>query len=399
MIRTGAALALANRWRDSGRPRLLPINVTVSATFRCNFRCATCNVYERKVTELTPDEWARVFDSLGRAPAWLTFSGGEPFLKHGLVDLIAHAMDVCRPAVVNIPTNGWFTDRVLAGVEELCRAHPATQLVLNCSLDHHVPAAHDRIRGAAGSWERMMATLAGLRALDLANLTIGVHTVVSRANQDDFPAVAEGLARLDADSWIAECAEERVELGTIDSGITPDADRFAAAAEAVLEAERRARGVTARLARTLRVEYYRRVVRFLNGDAGAMPRCHAGFLSCQIGADGEVWSCCVLARRLGDLREHDLDFRRVWFSEEAEAFRSWMRTRRCACPLANAAYTNLLAERPAAARLVRGLVRRVPETAVPVPAGPPPPAPADAHAVGVSAPAGHQFVQPGPNAP
>lgn len=298
----------------------------------------------------------------------MTFSGGEPFLKTGLRELVDHAMASCKPAVVNIPTNGWFTDRVVSGVRTLTEAHPGTQLVVNCSLDHHVPEEHDRIRGAQGSWERMMATLAGLRALDAPNLTVGVHTVVSRENEHDFPAIADGLAQLDADSWIAECAEERVELRTIGTGITPSADTFAAAAESVLEAERGAKGMTARLARSVRVEYYRRVVRFLDGDDTAMPTCHAGFLSCQIGADGEVWSCCVLGRSMGHLRDHDLHFPSVWRSAEAEAFRAWMRERRCACPLANAAYTNLLAEPRSAARVARGVLRRNPETSVPLPA-------------------------------
>ena len=45
------------------------MNVTVSTNFRCNFKCLTCNVYDRKVKELEADEWATVFESLGRAPA------------------------------------------------------------------------------------------------------------------------------------------------------------------------------------------------------------------------------------------------------------------------------------------------------------------------------------------
>jgi hypothetical protein len=72
----------------------------------------------------------------------------------------------------------------------------------------------------------------------------------------------------------------------------------------------------------------------------------------------------VLARSFGNLRDNDFDFRKVWFSESAEEFRTWMRERRCACPLANAAYTNLLAEPAAAVKIASGLVhqprRRIP---------------------------------------
>jgi MoaA/NifB/PqqE/SkfB family radical SAM enzyme len=333
------------------------VNVTVSTNFRCNFKCLTCNVYDRKVKELEAGEWEAVFESLGRAPAWMTFSGGEPFLRGDLPDIVLAAIRICQPAVVNIPTNGWFTKRVVAGVERICTASPGTQVVINLSIDHHVPERHDVIRSAEGSYTRLMDTLAGLRALELPNLTVGVHTVVSNENEHDFPAIAQGLSKLGADSYIAEPAEERVELQTMGTGITPGSSTFGRAAAAVLDAEEAASGAVARMARSIRNEYYARVTRFLDGDATAMPVCHAGFLSVHIGADGDVWSCCVLARSFGNLRDHDLDFRKVWFSPAAEEFRTWMRERRCACPLANAAYTNLLAEPAAAARMATGMLK------------------------------------------
>ena len=334
------------------------MNVTISTNFRCNFRCQTCNVYDRKVKELEADEWAQVFTSLGRSPVWMTFSGGEPFLRSDLPDIILSAIETCQPAIVNIPTNGWFTKRVLQGVKRICEAAPGTQLVINLSIDHHVPQRHDEIRGAPGSWPRMMRTLTGLRALDLPNLTVGVHTVVSNENENDFPAIAQNLTKLGADSYIAEPAEERVELQTIDTGISPKAQRFGVAAAAVLDAEDAANGMVARAARSVRNEYYGRVTRFLEGETEAMPVCHAGFLSVHVGADGDVWSCCVLARSFGNLRDAGFDFPTVWFSAEAEEFRTWMRERHCACPLANAAYTNLLVEPAAAARIAAGMVRR-----------------------------------------
>lgn len=309
------------------------------------------------MVELNAEEWAQVFRSLGRAPMWMTFSGGEPFLRKDLPDIIGSAIEHCRPAIVNIPTNGWFTKRIVEGARRICTEHPDTQLVINLSLDHHVPHRHDEIRGVSGSWDHLMATLAAMRALELPNLTIGSHTVISRENDADFPAVAQGLAALGADSYIAECAEERVELQTMGTGIGPDPDRYARAAASVLEVDGASHGGVARIARAFRAEYYQRVTRYLGGDDEAMPVCHAGFLSCHIGADGDVWSCCVLARSLGNVRDTGFDFRKVWYSEAAYEFRQWMRERRCACPLANAAYTNLLVEPGAAARAAVSLVR------------------------------------------
>jgi len=87
-------------------------------------------------------------------------------------------------------------------------------------------------------------------------------------------------------------------------------------------------------------------------------------------ADGDVWSCCVLSRSFGNLRDVEFDFQKVWFSEAAEEFRTWMRERRCACPLANAAYTNMLAEPAAASRMAAGMVRRSRNIPVGATAGP-----------------------------
>ena len=85
-----------------GWPIARPMNVTISTTFRCNSRCLTCNVYERPVVELTAAEWEKVFISLGRSVTWFTFSGGEPFLRPDLVEIIESAWRYCRPKVVNI---------------------------------------------------------------------------------------------------------------------------------------------------------------------------------------------------------------------------------------------------------------------------------------------------------
>src|SRR6185436_19645102 len=74
-----------------GFPRMKPVNLTISTTFRCNSRCLTCNVYERPVVELNAEEWDKVFRSLGRSAMWFTFSGGEPFLRRDLVTIIESA--------------------------------------------------------------------------------------------------------------------------------------------------------------------------------------------------------------------------------------------------------------------------------------------------------------------
>jgi MoaA/NifB/PqqE/SkfB family radical SAM enzyme len=75
-------------FRNIGWPKRLPMNLTFSITNRCNSRCKTCNIYQKKSEELGLDEWKQVFQSLGKAPFWTTFSGGEPFLRPDFFELV-----------------------------------------------------------------------------------------------------------------------------------------------------------------------------------------------------------------------------------------------------------------------------------------------------------------------
>lgn len=352
-----------------GYPRMKPINVTISTTFRCNSRCLTCNVYERPVVELDAQEWDKVFRSLGRSVTWFTFSGGEPFLRKDIVPIIESAWRRCRPKVINIPTNGTFPERVVPGVERLAKTLKGTQLVINVSLDA-VGERNDEIRGYRRDYELATRTFRELKALRAPNLTVGIHSVISTHNVHDFPAIADELMSLGPDHYIAEPAEERVELQTIGTGITPsgpDFDRAIGHLEAGLR-ERRNDGIPA-LTRAIRLVYYGLARETLRRQEQVVP-CYAAIASVHIAATGDVWGCCTKAKPLGNMRESGYDFTSIWRSEAARVERLAIKNRECACPLANAAYTSILCDPGALLQVGRNLLApsRAP---APAPAQPP----------------------------
>ena len=52
-----------------------------------------------------------------------------------------------------------------------------------------------------------------------------------------------------------------------------------------------------------------------------------------------------------NLRSVDYDFKRVWFSKEADTIRASIKAKECHCPLANASYTNMLMHAPTLAKV------------------------------------------------
>ncbi len=320
----------------------LPVNLTLSLLYSCNSRCKTCNVYEKKVDNFTVEEYKKTFSSLGDAPYWFTMSGGEPFLRKDITDICKAAHDICKPGIINIPTNGSLYRIIPERVEEIVTSCPDTDIIINLSLDE-VAEEHDRIRGFPGNWQRAMKTYQELDKLrHYSNFTLGIHTVISAFNVQRFPDIYKELIKFKPDSFITEIAEERVELGTVGEPIAPEAQSYERAIDFLLTEMKKdhLKGL-AKIARSFRFEYYQMVKSYLTRPRQVIP-CYAGVASAQISPDGEVWPCCVRADSMGNLREHNYDFTKVWNSPRAQAIRKSIKNRECACPLANASYTNML---------------------------------------------------------
>jgi MoaA/NifB/PqqE/SkfB family radical SAM enzyme len=345
MIEVLPRILLYRAFRRWNWPKLLPMNLTVSITYRCNSRCRTCNVWKKRSEELSLEEWGRVFASLERRPYWITVSGGEPLLRSDVVEVVEGAYMNCRPAIINIPTNGLLPDLIVERIAAIVERCPGSQIIVNLSLDGWEDQ-HDAIRGVPGNFQRAMETYRGLRSIAAPNLTLGIHTVISRYNVDAIPELYEHVQALAPDSYITEIAEERVELDTVGSGITPSLKDYSRAIQSLRArlSETPRRGV-ARVAQAFRVQYYDLVQAWLREQRQIIP-CYAGWASAQVSPEGDVWFCCVRAEPVGNLRESNYDFRRVWLSERAAAVRKTVKNGACHCPLANAAYTNMLCHYP-----------------------------------------------------
>jgi MoaA/NifB/PqqE/SkfB family radical SAM enzyme len=337
-----------------GRPQQLPVNLTVSVTYSCPSRCATCDIWKKNVDDLSVDEYAKVFPTLEKVPVWVTLSGGDQFVRADFDEVVRLVCTLIEPQIVNIPMNGVITGRIFALLPRIAALTSGRQLVLNLSVDE-IGEAHDRIRGARGNFEKLK-DVAGL-IVDLrktyAHVVLGVHTVISKHNVHRIADIErEARAIFRPDSYIAEVAEKRVELRNLDKDITPDTAAYRRAVAHLRGAIRahRSEHPVARLVESLRLEYYELSARILE-ERRQIVDCYAGWASGHLAPDGHVWGCCVRAESLGNVRDCGYDFRTVWRGPVADAFRRSVRAHECACPLANASYTNLLLDARSLARV------------------------------------------------
>src|SRR5205085_1995375 len=151
--------------------------------------------------------------------------------------------------------------------------------------------------------------------------------------------------------------EERVELDTVGLGITPTAEKYTVAIDALLESMRdqKLTGV-AEVTQAFRRQYYDLVKRTLREQRQVIP-CMAGVASAQIAPNGDVWTCCIRAQSMGNLREHGYDFGYAVMTCKGNHLKESIKAVECFCPLANSAYTNMLTHAPTVTKVAADVAR------------------------------------------
>ena len=358
---------------ERAAPPPTPLNLTYSITNKCNSRCQSCDIWkiypaekERLADELSLEEIERVLRSIGKRVYFFNISGGEPFLRRDIKDIIRIACEILDPAIVHVPTNALMPERVARMTDEILTGMrdwaPNTKLTLKPSFDG-VGEFHDWVRGVPGNYAKLERTLGLLKELRAKHdhFRVGVGTVISTRNIDRLPEIIEQAERFEVDTYISEVAEEREEMRNLDSGITPSAEAYGAAIgpfrQATLDRLRVASGMEL-LTQAMRHEYYEITRRWLAERKQVIP-CYAGITNAHISPYGEVWACAILgdSKSLGNLRDFDFDFPALWRSEQAMTVRASIKRKECDCPLANQSYANMLLDPGSMARVAATMAR------------------------------------------
>lgn len=157
-------------------------------TSKCNSKCRTC-FYHDKLNDgrdMTFDEIRRISQTAPRFDKlWL--SGGEPFMRKDLVDVIRLFVETNGVKVINLPSNGLLGDRIEKGLDELLEVCPGLEVHFNLSLDG-IGETHEAVRGVPGGFHKTLSTLWRVkeRYRDNPKLIVNVATVITPDNYDEI---------------------------------------------------------------------------------------------------------------------------------------------------------------------------------------------------------------------
>jgi MoaA/NifB/PqqE/SkfB family radical SAM enzyme len=338
-----------------------PITLTFSVTAACQSKCKTCNIGARYLAnpqiaeeDLTLDEIEKIFANLGNI-YFLNISGGEPFLRKDLPEIVELAMKYLRPKIIHIPTNAFLSEKIenvtrnILGI--MSKYNHDIPLTVKPSIDG-IGEKHDEIRGLKGNFKKLEETIQRLKMVekDHSNFHLELGTVVSNFNINDLDEIENWVHKQGVQSYRNEIAEQREEFFNIGEEITPSNEvyrKLMVNFKKNIEENLQHKKSLAKMTESMRLVYYDLVVKILRKKKQVIP-CYAGISNIHLNYDGELWPCCVLgyAHSMGNVRDFNYDYDALYNSEKAKEVRKFIKDGRCYCPLANQAYSNMLISLP-----------------------------------------------------
>ena len=319
-----------------------PVYVILYLTSRCNFRCPMC-FYLEEIKDPNKEELAfadleKMARSLGRL-VQLSLTGGEPFLRHDIPEVVGIFARHNAVQYVTIPTNGSLPDRIHDTVERLVTDFPTTNFRIPISLDGF-PKDHDEIRGGK-SFDKIEQTLERLNRIRrrVDNLTLDINTCYSALNQGKLHGFVEFVAdRFDVDNHCVTYVRGNADESTKDASIREYV-------ELVEDIRRRRNPRESRpFSSFLRavMDYQRDIIKWtLQHDKMYVP-CMAGRKMIVVNEKAEVLPCEILNKRLGSLKDYDYDVGKLMNNPQALELVDWIRRTKCHCTFECALATSII---------------------------------------------------------
>ncbi|NIM19401.1 MAG: radical SAM protein [Candidatus Latescibacteria bacterium] len=282
-----------------------PTDAILAVTYRCDAKCEMCNIWQLKPQEyLTVDDYAKVPSTLDD----INISGGEAFMRKDIVDIVKAVNEKCKGPRIVISTNGFRTEKIIGGMEELRRTIP--NIGIGVSVDG-IGEIHDKLRGVEGAFEKAMATLKQLKEREFKNVRIGFTTM--NENAHEMKGVYELACAMGFQFTTAVAQNSEIYFSTqandeVHNGKLHDALGYVIKKELMSYHPKR----------WMRA-YYESGSLVFNKERRRILECSAGIDFFYLAPEGLIYPCLTIPEPMGDLKGKS--FEEVWESEQAETMR------------------------------------------------------------------------------
>lgn len=287
-----------------------PLKISYAVTYKCNLKCRICNIWKKdaKERELSLSEIESFF-RCARKFYWVGITGGEPFLREDLaelVDIITFYSE--RLTALHFSTNGSMPEKILSLVEYIQRKNKKPRIVFTVSIDGP-KGAHDSIRGREGAWENAVNTFKQLKKMKRvkvqAGFTLSSHNL--GLFRDTLAGIKEFFPPLKFDDInINIFQKSRIYYDNLDMPY-PAQNRVLNETREILDMDRDGFSIN----NFLRRHYLKLYPRYIRTNRYPI-KCQALSSTCFLDPYGNLFPCPVYEQKLFNVRQMQEDLGRIW---------------------------------------------------------------------------------------
>lgn len=336
--------------------------LTYFTTDLCNMKCRHCFVHDalnRRDAHLSVDEISQMSAYIP-AMQRVHLGGGEPFTRSDIGELAVRVSNEWRAGVVCVPTNGWFTDRILAAVRHFGEQGTGN-LRLHFSINSADPAEMDnftQLKGSFARWRRSIDSALELTA-NYRQITVVALATYNEYNQHNFDALIDFLHE---DVGVEDFSFQLVRTHGI---YAPELDlnRFRQLNAYYFRKFNKQNALLASFREETRNESAAYFV-----EPAYKARCTSGKMRVVMSPNGDVYPCEKLGYpnlrqmahwKMGNVRDFEYDVNRLVRSSHAQAIYGRICSRNCHCDHNIDQSMSLLSRAPFRRRVMAKAARRV----------------------------------------
>lgn len=284
-----------------------PRSASIAVLDRCDAKCLMCNIWK----EHRRDEVSlNYFKTLPTSLRSVNITGGEPFMREDLPEVIRIIDERCRHPRMVISTNGFNTKKIREKMVKILALRK--KIGVRVSIDGF-EGMHDKVRGIPGGFQKCMNTVSALQELGVTDL--GLSFTISPVNTKDVAKVYQLSRRLGIQFTLTIAQNSEFYFKTDTNEFELDSDEMTKQFNELIGCELK----SLHPKRWFRAYYDKGVYDYGLGKR-VLKNCSAGSDFFFSSARGEIYPCPVLNKKIGDAGQES--FETVWNSDKAQEVRA-----------------------------------------------------------------------------
>jgi len=286
-------------------------DAVVAVTYRCNSQCVMCDVW-KKNPQIEKELKADYYSKLPQTIKNVNISGGEPFLRNDLKEIIKIINKTCHYPEIVISTNGLLPEVIGQQTKKILEVSKGN-IGVAVSLDG-LGEIHNKIRGINHAFRKAIDTIHTLKKIGIKKLKISF--TASNLNINQLEKIYQLSKKLNVEFTLAAAHNSKILFGQNKKII--DIDELNKKLYWLTQKEIKSYS----LKRWLRAYFTHGLICFLSTGKRILPD-YSGIKSFYLDPYGNIFPSVVSDQKMGNIKEIK-NFEEISRIEPNQIQPSWM---------------------------------------------------------------------------